>query len=49
MKNYGEDGPYTIKLKTKKLKKNKDYKINGDSINFDGLETFSGEVIKAKT
>lgn len=40
---------YKYKVKTRNLKKDKDYKVNGDSINFDGLETYSGQVIKAKT
>ena len=40
---------YKVKVKTRTLKKGKDYVANGDSITFDNLDTYSGGVIKAKS
>ena len=44
----GSDHVMRYRVKTKTLKKGKDYNVNGDSITFDNLDTYSGESIKAK-
>jgi len=43
-----EAGAVKYKVKTKNLKKNKDYVISGNSITFDNLDTYSGTVLTAK-
>ena len=44
----GSDHVMRYRVKTKTLKKGKDYNVNGDSITFDNLDTYSGKSIKAK-
>lgn len=45
--NWKANSVYQIKIKTRKLKKDRDYVVSGDSIVFDKLDTYSGGTIKA--